>query len=156
MIITKHFCNSKQWPRRLARLKKISKKTIKESEKYFNKKYSYYINLILSNDKELKKLNKKFKKNKSTTDVLTFVTESNNSFPKTKFCDIFFSSQTIKNDAKKNKINFYDHYNHLLVHSFLHLNGYKHNKLVDTKKMQKIEITILKRLGIQNPYIINE
>ena len=73
----------------MARLKKISKKTNKESEKYFNKKYSYYINLILSNDKELEKLNKKFKKNKSTTDVLTFVTESNNSFPKTKFCDIF-------------------------------------------------------------------
>ena len=100
---------------------------------YLTKGNSYYISLILSNDKELEKLNKKFKKNKNTTDVLTFVTESNNSFPKTKFCDIFFSSQTIKNDAKKNKINFYDHYNHLLVHSFLHLNGYKHNKLVDTK-----------------------
>ena len=49
-------------------------------------------------------------------------------------------------------MNFYDHFNHLLVHSFLHINGYKHNNDKNFKLMKYKEIEILKKIGIRNPY----
>ena len=154
MIKLEYFCNSKKWPRRLEKIKQISKNSIKCSNIYFNKKYNFYLNLILSNDEKMIELNKKYKKKKKTTDVLTFVLEINNKkLGKKKFCDIFFSADTIEKYAKKHNISFYEHFNHLLIHSFLHINGYKHYKLIDNNKMKKAEVSILKKLGIKNPYL---
>ena len=59
----------------------------------------------------------------------------------------------VKLYSKKNKLDFYDHFSHLLVHSFLHINGFLHKKKDDFKKMQNIEIKILERIGLQNPYL---
>ena len=73
---------------------------------------------------------------------------------KNKHCDIFFSAERIELDAKKNKVDFYDHFTHILVHSFLHINGYNHKKLIDFKKMQNIEKKILRSVGIKDPYIL--
>ena len=103
----------------------------------------------------MKKLNKKYKNKHLDTDVLTFVNKiSNKNLGKTLYCDIFFSIDTIEKFIDKNKINFYDHYNHLLVHSLLHINGYDHKKLTQFNKMKKEEIHILKSFNIKNPYII--
>ena len=62
--------------------------------------------------------------------------------------------ETIKLDSKRNKINFYDHFTHLLVHSFLHINGHMHKRVKDFIKMQKTEIEILNKMGLQNPYLL--
>ena len=98
-------------------------------------------------------MNNKFRKKNKTTDVLTFISEPRiDKRNKTKICDIFFSAETIKKDAKKNGLNFYNHFTHLIIHSFLHINGFVHNSLDDFKKMKKIEIKILKKIGIFNPY----
>ena len=99
--------------------------------------------------------NLKYKRKNKTTDVLTFVsTLKNINYNKTKYCDIFFSAETIKLYSKQNKISFYDHFTHLLVHSFLHINGYMHKKENDCIKMQKTEIEILNKIGLQNPYLL--
>ena len=103
----------------------------------------------------MKKLNLKFKQTNKTTDVLTFVsTIEDRNFKQNKFCDIFLSAETIKLDSSINKINFYNHFTHLLIHSFLHINGYMHKKIKDFIKMQKIEIKILNKIGIKNPYLV--
>ena len=56
---------------------------------------------------------------------------------------------------KKNNINFYSHLTHLIIHSFLHINGYVHDKIKDFNKMKKIEIKVLNKIGIDNPYLQN-
>ena len=68
----------------------------------------------------------------------------------------FFSIDTIESFVKKNKITLYDHFNHLLIHSFLHINGFDHKNLSDFNKMKKEEIKILNKIGIENPYKLNE
>jgi probable rRNA maturation factor len=101
-------------------------------------------------------MNYKFRKQKKSTDVLTFVSELNiKKKYKAKICNIFLSAETIKRDAHINKINFYTHLTHLLIHSFLHINGFTHKKKQDYDKMKNIEIKILKKLGISNPYLYN-
>ena len=66
----------------------------------------------------------------------------------------FFSAQTIKKDAQKNLTTFYDHITHLIIHCFLHVNGYDHKKNSDFEKMKKLEQKILMKLGIENPYVL--
>ena len=69
------------------------------------------------------------------------------------YCDIFFSAEMIKKDAKNNLINFYDHITHLIIHCFLHVNGYDHKKKSDFLKMKKLEEKILLQLNIESPYL---
>ena len=148
------FSDSKKWPRRLPKLKKISLKTIKIMKIYFNIDYIYYLNLIFSDEKKIKKLNKKYKNKYQDTDVLTFVSKiSNKQLGKILYCDIFFSIDTIQKFVKKNDVNLYDHFNHLLIHSVLHINNYDHKNLVQFNKMKKEEIKILNKFDIKNPYI---
>ena len=149
------FSQSKKWPRRIPLIKKITMKTLSKMERYFKKKYFFSLNLIFSDKDNIKKLNKKYKNKHQDTDVLTFVSKiSNKELGKILYCDIFFSIDTIEKFTKKNNITLYDHYNHLLIHSILHINGYDHKKNIEYFKMKEEEIKILDTLNIKNPYEI--
>ena len=156
MIKLNFYVQSKNWSRRMSKVTKITNEVVKKkTDLNFDKNINYYLNIILLNDKKMKKLNLKYKRKNKTTDVLTFVsTLKNINYNKTKYCDIFFSAETIKLYSKQNKISFYDHFTHLLVHSFLHINGYMHKKANDFIKMKKAEIEILNKIGLQNPYLL--
>jgi len=154
IISLEFFLNSKRWNSKSKRIKNLSTNTVKIMKPIFNSKYCYNVNIILSDQDEVKKLNKKYKNKNSDTDVLTFINHLNNEeVKKILYCDLFFSIDTIEKFINKNKISFYDHFNHLLVHSFLHVNGFKHSNNKDYQIMKKKEIEILKKIGINNPYI---
>ena len=154
-IETNFFCKSNYWCRRLIKIKKIVNDVLAFDELNFKKKNNYFLNLIFVDDKKIKKINKMYRKKNKTTDVLTFVKSlKNNNYKNEIYCDIFFSAQTIKKDAKKNLINFYDHITHLIIHCFLHVNGYDHKKNSDFVKMKNLEEKILMKLEIKSPYII--
>ena len=154
MIKYSVFCKSNHWPTRLKQVKKIINNILK-SKKYlrFKNHIDYECNIILGNNILLKKINFHYSKKNKTTDVLTFVSNLNLNNKQKIYCDIFISAEVLKKDAKKNKISFYDHLTHILIHSFLHINGFMHKKIDDFNKMKKIEILILKKNGIPNPYI---
>jgi probable rRNA maturation factor len=150
-------CQSKHWPARLKKVDNlINNINNYKNELKFNKAIDYYCNIILTNSESVKKMNFKFLKKNKPTDVLTFVSDINvKKNKKQKICDIFLSAEIIASDAKKNNINFYSHLTHLLIHSFLHINGYVHYRIVDFNKMKNIEIKILNKIGIDNPYLQN-
>ena len=47
-ILVNFFSKSKKWPRRVPKVKKLTGITINKMQAYFDKKYYYNINLILS------------------------------------------------------------------------------------------------------------
>mgnify|MGYP001192038627 CR=1 FL=1 len=131
----------------------INKVLVYKKDLKFVNSINYYCNFILVNDKFIKNLNHKFKKINKPTDVLTFVSKLHfRNKKKEKHCDIIFSIETIVNDAKNNNIDFYNHLTHLIIHSFLHINNYVHNKVNNYLIMKNIEVNILKQLGIKTPY----
>ena len=121
------FCQSNHWSRRMIKINEIGKKVIKIDDLNFKQNNFYVLNLVFIDDKNIKKINKEYRKKNKTTDVLTFVnTIKNEKNINETHSDIFFSAETIKKDAKKNIINFYDHITHLMIHCFLHFNGFDH------------------------------
>ena len=149
------FCKSNHWSRRMIKIREIAKKVIKIDDLNFKKNNFYSLNLVFVNDKSIKKINKEYRKKNKTTDVLTFVNsiKSNENINEI-YCDIFFSAETIKKDAKINIINFYDHITHLMIHCFLHVNGYDHKKKNDFIKMKNLEEKILLKFDLESPYLI--
>ena len=154
-IQTNYFCKSNHWSKRMIKIKEIVKNIIKIDELGFKKNNSYILNLIFVDDKKIKNINKAYRKKNKTTDVLTFINYiKNNKNENETYCDIFFAAETITKDAKKNLVNFYDHITHLIIHCFLHVNGYDHKKKSEFLKMKKLEEKILMYLNIENPYLI--
>ena len=134
------FSQSKKWPRRLPKIRSISMNVIKNMSDYFNNNDHFNLNIILSNKKNIKKLNKKYKNIYKDTDVLTFVSKISNKYVgKIFYCDIFFSIDTIESFIKNKKLSLYDHFTHLLVHSLLHINGYEHKSINEFNKMKNMK-----------------
>ena len=104
MIKLNFFVKASSWSRRLQKIKSITKKVIKQKiDLKFNSNIDYYLNIILLNDKQMKKLNFQYRKVNKTTDVLTFVSQNrNHKSKKSKYCDIFISSEMVKLYSIKN------------------------------------------------------
>ena len=145
---------TKHWSRRIKKIEQTINQVLvyKKGLKFVND-INYYCNFVLANDSFIKNLNSKFNSTNKSTDVLTFVSKYKiKNMKQEKHCDIIFSIETILKDAKKNKTDFYNHLAHLIVHSLLHINNFMHIKIRDYLIMQNIEINVLRKLGISNPY----
>jgi len=154
MIKYNFYANTRHWSRRIKKIDSLVKKIlIYKKDLKFSNKIDYHCNFIFTNDKFIKKINKKYKNINKTTDVLTFVSKIKYKNKKElRYCDIIFSIGTIKKDIKINNIEFYNHLTHLIIHSFLHINDFVHSKMKDYLKMKNLEINILRKLKIENPY----
>ena len=70
--------------------------------------------------------------------------------------DIAIAYQTMRREADQERKPFNHHLSHLAVHGFLHLIGYDHENDADADAMESLEIEILARLGIPDPYARRE
>ena len=108
------------------------------------KKNTLICSLLLSGDKEIKNLNKKFRKKNKSTDVLSFPfykkNQLNNKIRKEKevyLGDIIINLSQVK--KKNNKAKFKEELNKLWIHGVLHLLGYDHKSNSQYLQMQKLE-----------------
>lgn len=66
--------------------------------------------------------------------------------------DIVICHSVVIQEALHQKIDFMDHYAHMVVHGVLHLCGYDHQHDDEAAEMEGLEAHILKAAGIANPY----
>lgn len=66
--------------------------------------------------------------------------------------DIAITYGVCKAEAEAQDKVFSDHITHLLVHGCLHLLGYDHINDPDAALMEHLEVEILEKMGIANPY----
>ena len=114
-------------------------KILSKTSSFKSKKHEFSI--LLTNDKEMKNLNYKFRKKNKTTDVLSFPIKIKN---KKIFYvgDIAISYEIIKERSKKT--NFSLEFDKVWIHGYLHLIGYDHKKINEFKKMFRKEKSILR------------
>jgi probable rRNA maturation factor len=116
--------------------------------RFIKKKISFTI--LLSNNKNIKKLNKKFRNKNKTTDVLSFPSEKKIDIKKSPYIgDIVVSYEFMNKPKDLSELEFKNKISKILIHSFLHLLGYDHIKLKDFKKMRVEEEKIYKTVKIK-------
>ncbi len=102
--------------------------------------------ILLTNDKMLRSLNRDFRGKDKVTNVLSF--PSGGAYRG----DIAIAYGVTSKEAKAAGKAFADHAIHLVVHGVLHLAGHDHERPRDAKVMEPLEVKILARLGIADPY----
>ena len=144
MIKLEVLSEEKNWSKKIKK-KEIFFKSVCKSfpKKYrvFNKKLS--LTLLLSNNKSIKKLNKKFRNKNKSTDILSFPFENKIKKKKELYLgDIIISYNFMDKPKKQNLSLFKDKVIKTFIHGFLHLLGFDHVKFKDYKKMFKEEQNI--------------
>jgi probable rRNA maturation factor len=102
--------------------------------------------ILLAGDRRLRGLNLDFRGKDKPTNVLSFSAGGDYAG------DIAIAYGVTKKEAKATGKSLADHACHLVVHGVLHLAGYDHERPRDAKRMEPLEVKILKRLGIADPY----
>ena len=146
MININVFSEEKAWSKRLKNKDLFFKKVCQafpKKYKFFNKKVSF--SLLLSNNRNIKKLNKNFRNKNKPTDILSFpLSKKIKISNKTYIGDIIISYNFI-NKPRSIKVKlFKEKLIKTFIHGFLHLLNFDHVRYKDYKKMLKEENKIYK------------
>jgi len=137
MINVNVFSHEKAWSKRLKKKELFFNKVCKSFPKkyqFINKKISFTV--LLSNNKNIKKLNKKFRKKNKSTDILSFPFNEKIKFSKKNYIgDIIISYNFIDKPKSQNLRVFRDKLIKIFIHGFLHLLNFDHKKNKDYEKM---------------------
>jgi len=125
--------------------------------KAFPKKYQFsnkkiFFTLLLSNNKNIKKLNNQFRKKNISTDILSFPTTRLKKLENNSYLGDIIISYNYMNKPKKQNIKMFKYkVIKIFIHGFLHLLGFDHIKLKDYKKMlkeeEKIYQSVIKKIS---------
>jgi probable rRNA maturation factor len=102
--------------------------------RFIKKKVS--LTILLSSNKNIKKLNKKFRNKNKSTDILSFPSEKKINIRKSPYIgDIVVSYEFMNKPKALSVLEFKIKIIKIFIHGFLHLLGYDHIKLKDFKEM---------------------
>ena len=124
---------------------------IGEYEKSINKLERCSFNLVFITKAEIQDMNKRFAGKNKPTNVLSF--PSNEGLTEERFLgDIAICSELIVEEAISQGKETQDHLTHIFVHGVLHLLGFDHEEHSSSEQMESLEIKILKKIGVADPY----
>jgi len=108
--------------------------------------------LRIVDELEARSLNKQFRSIDKATNVLSFPAEIPPEVGMNYLGDIVICAQVVNREAQDQSKIPNHHWAHLLVHGLLHLQGYDHEDDQTAAQMETLEIEILKKFNIPNPY----
>lgn len=125
---------------------------------------TFQIQLTLTTDCEVARLNQEYRHRHGPTNVLSFhqfdslshIQEeaSQKDIPLICLGDLVLSDFTVFNEAYQYQRSLDHYFAHLFVHGMLHLLGYDHETPQEASVMEALETHILAQHGIEDPYHI--
>ena len=141
MININVFSDEKAWSKRIKNKDLFFKKICKAFPKkyqFLNKRVS--LTLLLSNNKNVKKLNKYFRNKNKSTDILSFPINKKIKISKNTYLgDIIISYNYLDKPKSQDLKSFKEKVIKIFIHGFLHLLGFNHIKNKDYTKMLREE-----------------
>lgn len=112
------------------------------------------VSIAFASDEQVRALNRKWRGKDAPTNVLAFAANdgiaSEGRSPL--LGDIALAFETLAREARSQGKKPENHLCHLLIHGFLHLLGYDHGNAREARIMENLEVRVLERLGIADPY----
>jgi probable rRNA maturation factor len=105
------------------------------------------IAVVLADDRTLKRLNRDYRGKDRPTNVLSFSLIGGGTLG-----DVVLARQTLLAEAADQGKRSADHLAHLVVHGVLHLLGYDHRRPAEARRMEALEVKVLRALRIADPY----
>lgn len=112
--------------------------------------------LVIVDEAAMQTLNRDYRQADKTTNVLSFAANLGELDGVTHLGDIIVCAPVISAEAQQQSKSIAAHWAHMLIHGMLHLQNYDHDNDDDAKVMENIEIELLAKIGISNPYKLLE
>jgi probable rRNA maturation factor len=108
--------------------------------------------VALACDDSVRALNRTYRGLDRPTNVLSFPAPAVNVGQGRHLGDVVLASQTVLAESAAAGISPTHHLQHLVVHGLLHLLGYDHERDEQAAEMERLEVAILRRIGVADPY----
>ncbi|MFA3792493.1 rRNA maturation RNase YbeY [Aliiglaciecola sp. SL4] len=101
---------------------------------------------------ESQNLNATYREKDKPTNILSFPFEAPAEIELSLLGDLVVCADIVEKEAKQQNKQLFDHWAHMIVHGSLHLLGFDHENENDAQIMEGLEVQILAKLGIDDPY----
>ncbi|MCH9645253.1 MAG: rRNA maturation RNase YbeY [Proteobacteria bacterium] len=101
---------------------------------------------------EIQHLNKTYRHQDKATNVLSFPSDLPIEIEEAILGDVVICIEVVAEEAQAQGKTFENHLLHMAIHGTLHLMGYDHIEESDAEKMESLEVKILEKIQISNPY----
>lgn len=106
----------------------------------------------LVDDTESAELNQQYRQKAGPTNILSFPFEAPEGMEMELLGDLLICAPLIAREAAEQGKAVNHHWAHITIHGVLHLLGYDHVDDDEAEQMEALEIKILSKLNIANPY----
>ncbi|MGZ3403218.1 MAG: rRNA maturation RNase YbeY [Phenylobacterium sp.] len=107
------------------------------------------VSFLLTDDKSIRDLNRRFRGQDKPTNVLSFPAPQN---PERFLGDVALAHGVCAREAAEQGKPLKNHLQHLVAHGVFHLLGYDHETDAQADEMEGLERAVLADLGIPDPY----
>ncbi len=97
-------------------------------------------------------LNQQYRQKSGPTNVLSFPFDAPENLELNLLGDLVVCAPVVEKEAEQQGKSINDHWAHIIIHGLLHLQGFDHIEEKDANAMEALEINLLKKININNPY----
>ena len=150
MINAEVLVDTQNWKKIIKNPEVLISNTLKKFPKTFRfDNQKVYISILLTTNKKIKLLNKKFRKKNKATDILSFPFFEKKNMKKSLRKKEFYLGDIVisyEEFLRKNKKNYKDEFIKIFIHGFLHLLNFDHKSNKDHSIMSSKENKIFKKV----------
>lgn len=146
--------NGGDWPPKAA-LRRLAGRVVRAAAGALALPGDAELSLLFTDDAQMRRLNAEWRGVDKPTNVLSFPGRASpqpGGGASPLLGDIALAAETVRREADEAGLALEDHLAHLLVHGLLHLLGHDHLQADEAGRMEALEVDILRRLDIADPY----
>lgn len=146
-----------EWSRRLRAAKTVAGRAAQAALIAARTRGAVELAVVLADNRTVRRLNRAWRGKDRPTNVLSFAADgaaprgAPKGMPRL-LGDVVIAGGVTAAEARTQGKSLAAHLTHLVVHGVLHLLGHDHERAAEARRMEALEVRILRGLGVADPY----